>query len=188
MGEGEDPLLLLKPKQIVIATTTLHPLLIKQLDKNAKLWIQGADLAPGTDITADQDIILALGQRIPVSTGIALVAPPGTYARIAPRSSLAVKHRIDIGAGVIDEDYQGEIKVVALINNSSIPFQIRLGNSIAQLILEKILNPRSSPGSVTNKYLTASYPLAIEWSNVLPVMVLTSVAQTLSRHSRNEAY
>jgi hypothetical protein len=66
------------------------------------------------------------------------MAPPGTYARIASRSDLAVKHGIDIGAGVIDEDYQGEIKVV-LINNSTIPFQVRPGDWIPQLILEKIL-------------------------------------------------
>jgi hypothetical protein len=66
------------------------------------------------------------------------VAPPGTYARIAPRSGLIVKHGIDLGAGVIDEDYQGEIKVV-LINNSTIPFQVRPGDRIAQLIFEKIL-------------------------------------------------
>jgi dUTP pyrophosphatase len=57
-----------------------------------------------------------------------------TYARIAAGSGLAVKHGIDIGAGVIDEDYQGEIKVV-LINNSSIPFQVQPGDRIAQLIL-----------------------------------------------------
>jgi dUTP pyrophosphatase len=66
------------------------------------------------------------------------VAPPGTNARIAPWSGLAVKHGIDIGVGVIDEDYQGEIKVV-LINNSTIPFQVRPGDRIVQLILEKIL-------------------------------------------------
>jgi hypothetical protein len=57
---------------------------------------------------------------------------------ITLQSSLAVKHRIDIGAEVIDEDYPGEIKVV-LINNSTIPFQVRPGDRIAQLILEKIL-------------------------------------------------
>jgi dUTP pyrophosphatase len=49
-----------------------------------------------------------------------------------------VKHGIDIGAGDIDENYRREIKVV-LINNSTIPFQVRPGDRIAQLILEKIL-------------------------------------------------
>src|SRR5437588_4947076 len=77
-------------------------------------------------------------ERMAIRTGIAIAAPPGTYARIAPRSSLAVKHSIDIGAGVIDQDYRGEIKVI-LINHSKYPYQVRPGDRIAQLILEKIL-------------------------------------------------
>jgi hypothetical protein len=66
------------------------------------------------------------------------VAPPGTYARIASRSGLAIKYGTDIGVGVIDEDYKGEIKVV-LINNLLILFQVRPGDRIVQPILEKIL-------------------------------------------------
>jgi dUTP pyrophosphatase len=87
----------------------------------------------GIVIMVNQDMIIPPAERSPVNTGIALAVPQGTYVRIAPRSGLAVKHGIDIGAGVIDEDYQGEIKVV-LINNSSIPFQVRPGDRIAQLI------------------------------------------------------
>jgi hypothetical protein len=45
---------------------------------------------------------------------------------------------MDIEAGVVDEDYRGKINVV-LINNSIIPFQVRPGDMIAPLILEKIL-------------------------------------------------
>jgi dUTP pyrophosphatase len=43
-----------------------------------------------------------------ISTGIAMAIPTGNYGRIAPRSGLAVKNFIDVGAGVIDEDYRGE--------------------------------------------------------------------------------
>src|SRR5437588_6061401 len=77
-------------------------------------------------------------ERMAISTGIAIATPPGTYARIAPRSGLAAKHSIEIGAGVIDQDYRGEIKVI-LINHSKYPYQVRPGDRIAQLILEKIL-------------------------------------------------
>jgi dUTP pyrophosphatase len=129
---------MIKPNQIVIAAASMHPLLIKRLDENAKLPIRGSDLAAGIDIMANEDIIIPPGQRSPINTGIALVAPPGTYARIALGSGLVVKHGIDLGSGVIDEDYRGEIKVV-LINNSTIPFQVQSGDRIAQLILEKIL-------------------------------------------------
>jgi dUTP pyrophosphatase len=121
-GEGE-PITRIKFNQIVIAAALIHLLLIKQLDNNAKLPIRKSDLVAAIDIMANQDLIIPPGERSPVNRGIALVAPLGTYARIAPRSGLAVKHGIDIGAGVIDKDYQGEIKVV-LINNSIIPFQV----------------------------------------------------------------
>jgi dUTP pyrophosphatase len=87
---------------------------------------------------ANKDIIILPGQRSPISNGIILVAPLRTNARFATQSGLAVKHGIEIGAGVIDEDYQGEIKVV-LINNSTIPFQVQPGDRITQLIFEKIL-------------------------------------------------
>ena len=61
------------------------------------------------------------------------------YARIAPRSGLSVKG-LDIGAGVVDSDYRGPIKAL-LINNSNIPFQVNVGDRMAQLILERIENP-----------------------------------------------
>ena len=53
-----------------------------------------------------------------VKIGILLKVPKGTYAWIAPRSGLSVKRSIDIGAGVVDEDYRGEVGVV-LINNET---------------------------------------------------------------------
>jgi dUTP pyrophosphatase len=75
-----------------------------------------------------------------VSTGIAIGIPNGTYGRVAPRSGLAAKHGIDVGAGVIDPDYTGEVKVI-LFNNSDNDFEIKKGDRIAQLILEKVLTP-----------------------------------------------
>jgi len=41
-----------------------------------------------------------------------MAIPHGNYGRIAPRSGLAVKNFIDVGAGVIDSDYRGEVKVL----------------------------------------------------------------------------
>ena len=53
--------------------------------------------------------------------------PSGTYGRVAPRSGLAAKHFIDTGAGVIDEDYRGNVMVL-LFNHSDVEFR---GESIA---------------------------------------------------------
>ena len=49
----------------------------------------------------------ARGRKL-ISIGIAIAVPSGNYGRIAPRSGLAVKNGIDVGAGVVDEDYRGE--------------------------------------------------------------------------------
>ncbi len=62
--------------------------------------------------------------------------PIGNYGRIAPRSGLAAKNFIDVGAGVIDSDYRGEVKVL-LFNFSEEEFKVNVGDRIAQLIVEK---------------------------------------------------
>ena len=60
--------------------------------------------------------------------------------KIAPRSGLALKHGIDVGAGVIDADYRGNLGVI-LFNHSDADFQVKPGDRIAQLILERIETP-----------------------------------------------
>jgi hypothetical protein len=50
------------------------------------------------------------GRRL-VKTDIAIAIPEGHYGRIAPRSGLAAKHGIDIGAGVIDRDYRSHAEL-----------------------------------------------------------------------------
>ena len=57
--------------------------------------------------------------------------------RIAPRSGLASKNFIDTGAGVIDADYRGQVKVL-LFNHAETEFKIKIGDRIAQLILERV--------------------------------------------------
>ena len=64
----------------------------------------------------------------------------GTYARIAPRSSLAFNHNVHIGGGVIDPDYRGNIKV-GLFNHGEKDFEVNPGDRIAQLIFEKAVQP-----------------------------------------------
>ena len=71
-----------------------------------------------------------------VSTGLSVKIPEGNYGRIAPRSGLAWKNFIDIGAGVIDEDYRGEVKVL-LFNLGGEDFTVKFGDRVAQFIIEK---------------------------------------------------
>ena len=91
---------------------------------------------------SSEDKIIPAHTRGKVSTDMAIHVPKGTYGRIAPRSGSAVKHAIDIGAAVIDKDYRGPV-IICLINNSPIDFQVKFGDRIAQLILERIRNPET---------------------------------------------
>ncbi len=69
-----------------------------------------------------------------VGTGVAIDPPKHTYTRIAPRSGLAARG-IDMGAGVVDPDYTGELKVV-LINTTDFVFPVEPEDRIAQIIFE----------------------------------------------------
>lgn len=60
--------------------------------------------------------------------------------RIAPRSGLASKNFIDTGAGVIDADYRGQVKVL-LFNHAETDFEVNEGDRVAQLIIERIYTP-----------------------------------------------
>ena len=113
---------------------------VKRLVNHAKLPIRGSKGAAGYDLHAAEKCVIPANARGVVKTGIAIEIPEGLYARIAPRSGLSVKKSIDVGAGVVDRDYRGEIGVV-LINHSCKDFEVNVGDRIAQMILEQIKTP-----------------------------------------------
>lgn len=94
----------------------------------------------GYDLTSVEDVHLVPGQRLLVPTGLSMAIPPGHYGRVAPRSGLAVKMGIDVGAGVLDSVFRGEVKVL-LINHGNRDVHLPAGSRIAQLIIERISNP-----------------------------------------------
>jgi dUTP pyrophosphatase len=55
----------------------------------------------------------------------------------APRSGLAWKNHLDVGAGVVDADYRGNVGVV-LFNHGDKDFAVAPGDRVAQLVLEKV--------------------------------------------------
>ena len=75
-----------------------------------------------------------------ISTDLQIQLPEGCYGRIAPRSGMALEHHIDVGGGVIDQDYPGNLCVI-LFNHSDVPYAVSRGDRIAQLICEKIYYP-----------------------------------------------
>ena len=62
--------------------------------------------AAGYDLSSATDIVIPAVDKALVVTDLQVQIPSGTYGRIAPRSGLAVKHYIAVGAGVIDADYR----------------------------------------------------------------------------------
>jgi len=104
------------------------------LNEFAKVPTKADPGAAGYDIYATESVEIEPGTRVLVSTGLSVSFDKG-YLRIAPRSGLSVRG-IDVGAGVIDSSYRGEIKVL-LINNSKDPYFVKRGDRIAQGIFEK---------------------------------------------------
>jgi dUTP pyrophosphatase len=104
----------------------------------ASLPSKGSANAIGYDLySCEKKIVPARGRAV-VNTGVVIQMPPGCYGRVAPRSGLAAKRGIDVGAGVIDADYRGVIGVV-LFNHDDHDFHVDIGDRIAQLILEQAL-------------------------------------------------
>jgi dUTP pyrophosphatase len=94
-------------------------------------------LDAGYDLFASRGCVIEPWERMKVETDISITVPYGTYGRVAPRSGLAFKQGIHVGAGVVDRGYQGPVGIV-LFNLSDKPFTVNVGDRIAQLILEKI--------------------------------------------------
>ena len=117
------------------------PLGVKKLSYDAILPTRGSDRSVGYDLYSSVDAVVPCQSgNVLVGTGIAISIPDGLYGRVVPRSGLAVKHCINVGAGVIDPDYTGEVKVV-LFNHGDKDFEVKKGDRIAQLILERCETP-----------------------------------------------
>lgn len=100
---------------------------------------RGTPKSAGFDLYAVEDMELTGGQgNYLVNTGISVILPPGTYGRIAARSGLSVKEHFCVSAGVIDPDYTGSIGVVLFITKNAHTYQIKKGDRIAQLVVEKV--------------------------------------------------
>jgi dUTP pyrophosphatase len=106
----------------------------------AKLPTRGSQHSAGLDLYSIESLTIAARGRATVRTGLSVAIPHGFYGRVAPRSGLAVKHGLDVLAGVIDSDYRGEI-ICALINHGDESLEVEAGMRIAQLIIESIATP-----------------------------------------------
>lgn len=97
--------------------------------------------AAGADICAciESDVVIGVGERVMVPTGLFFEIPQGYEVQVRPRSGLAVKNGVTClnTPGTIDSDYRGEVKVI-LINLGQKPFTVKNGDRIAQLVVSPV--------------------------------------------------
>ena len=107
---------------------------IKLLTPTAKMPVRGTTQAAGLDLFSDQEVTIPRGQQHILGTSVAMEIPTGTFGKLEIRSGLAAKHNLGIVAGVIGNDYRGEIKIIVR-NHGEHEFKISRGDRIAQLLL-----------------------------------------------------
>lgn len=119
----------------------------------------------GWDIYSSETLVIAPGSGALVHTNMSLTMPKNVYARICPRSGIAVKSHINIHAGIIDPGYTGEIKV-AMFNHGQHEFYVHAGDRIAQLVFAHVLDihpvftdhkPHVSTGRGTNGFGSSQF-------------------------------
>ena len=96
--------------------------------------VRGSECAAGLDIVANEKGIIYSDGSLAISTGLKIEIADGFYGKVASRSGLSFKFGIEVGAGIIDSDYRGEVKVL-LRNHGHSPFKFDVGDRIAQLII-----------------------------------------------------
>jgi dUTP pyrophosphatase len=108
------------------------------------LPFSSSEFSSGVDLLSAEisEIVIHPGKIKLISTGIKIMIPEDYEGQIRPRSGLAFKHGITVlnSPGTIDSDYRGTVKVV-LINLGEEDFNIRRGDRIAQLVIQKIFFP-----------------------------------------------
>ena len=115
-------------------------LYFSKLTSNGHHPLRGSALAAGFDLKSAYNYVVPAGGSVLVKTDIQIKLPAGTYGRIASRSGLAWKNKIEVGAGVIDANYRGNVGIL-LFNHGERDFKITAGDRVAQLICEKIAFP-----------------------------------------------
>jgi dUTP pyrophosphatase len=98
----------------------------------------------GADLRTAVDVTLAPGERRTVPTGVALALPPGYAGFVHPRSGLAARHGLTVvnAPGTVDSGYRGEIQVTLLNTDGGAPIELRRGDRIAQLVVQRVEHVR----------------------------------------------
>ena len=117
-------------------------ILVTKLDNDAVIPTYAKPGDAGADLYSISELVLAPGERSLVRTGIAIALPNGYVGLVHPRSGLGLKNGISVvnTPGTIDAGYRGEIGVVLINHDLNECFQVKKGDRIAQLVIQKVEN------------------------------------------------
>lgn len=109
-----------------------------RMSDDVQLPIQSHPTDAGFDLRSTKRYDIPPGCSMLVGTGLKMEIPKGYCGQINPRSSIASKHQVIIGACIIDSAYRGEV-MINLINLGSQPFEVVVGMRVAQIVFLPIL-------------------------------------------------
>ena len=113
---------------------------VKRLDDGLPVPAYAKQGDAGVDLRSSEDHLIEPGCRTLIKTGIALAIPAGYAGYVQPRSGLALKQGMTIvnTPGLIDSGYRGEICIIALNTDREQSIEIKRGDRVAQLVIQKI--------------------------------------------------
>lgn len=113
---------------------------VKKLHPDAKVPAFAHPGDAGMDLYSVEDMVLAPGERGSVPTGIAIELPDGYVSLVWDKSGPSHKFGVKTLGGVLDSGYRGEY-LIGLINLGQENFEIKKGQKIAQLLIQKVERP-----------------------------------------------
>ncbi|WP_062988995.1 dUTP diphosphatase [Nocardia anaemiae] len=120
--------------------SALSPISLLRLDPGIPVPTRAHHGDAGVDLCTTEDVIIEPGERVLVGTGVAVALPVGTVGLIHPRSGLAAKTGLSVvnTPGTVDAGYRGEIKVCLINHDPRTPIELRRGDRIAQLLVQRV--------------------------------------------------
>ena len=118
----------------------------KKVSKHSTATTRATAGSVGYDLYSAVDITLSARCCVLVPTDIALRCPNSVYPRVATRSNMACRFT-DVGAGVIDIDYTGNVNVV-MMNHSDQDMEVSQGQRITQFVLTRYEVPENCRGPI----------------------------------------
>ena len=114
--------------------------LITRLDPALPLPSYAKPGDAGADLYSRIDLDLAPGERALIPTGISIALPDGHVALVHPRSGMAIRNGISMvnAPGTVDAGYRGELQVILINQDPKESFEIKRGDRIAQLVIQKV--------------------------------------------------